>query len=591
MTNTPALAADPHLLAARRTGGWLVGAAWVVALGWLGGAGALAWLALGQQGLLALDALRGTALGLAGGMPPLLFLLAGYTARENARAAAANALVLSAASRLLRPAVEAQGEARAIADAARADAARLLQLMQETQRQVTSLRAGLNEEARSLTTVTERAGTATGELTGRLSREREALAGLTQALEAQIKTITESIPHLARLMIDSAKQAHTDINASEAALAQRMQGFESSARALAEQASRLDAVAGDTAIHSGRMQATVAGMEDQITATRRSLDMAVKTTELAIAASHATAEALKAAVHDTLEGARKAADAIRSETELSRREALIAIERLREAGAQAEATARAASAAAASQISDTERHLQRLEDNLSSMLRRAEGFAVSQADLAEQRLTRLPNGPTNGASVLPALREPTPPRPAETPAPVVVLPQPPVASPTPLPQGPTPPGSLAELLSDSTRTPAPAPGPTNPNPGDLNWRDFFASLEEPIDSSTSDAFVDRMERAGVRVRDFFEARDMRKIGAAAKKGDRDRRRAVRDVAGRVVDAAARAFGRDEALQRDAFSYLQREEARAIKALEESERRKDAGDARLATFLIVDAAIV
>jgi hypothetical protein len=230
----------------------------------------------------------------------------------------------------------------------------------------------------------------------------------------------------------------------------------------------------------------------------------------------------------------------------------------------------------------------RLEDTLSAMLRRAEAFAASQAELAEQRVARLPTGPANGASVLPQLRETPVPRPAEPLAPVVVLPPPPVVTPAPA-LAPPPPSSLADLLSDTGRAPAPPPG--DGPPGDLNWRDFFASLEEPAENSTSDAFVDRMERAGVRVRDFFEARDMRKIAAAAKKGERDRRRAVRDVAGRVVDAAARAFGRDEALQRDAFSYLQREESRAIRALDESERRKDAGDARLATYLIVDAAIV
>lgn len=626
-----------------RQGGWLVWGGWFLALGWLGCAAGLAFVELGQEGLRALPPARlgvGVALAM---LPAVMVLIAAYTARQNARMAAANALVLKAAQRLLKPAGEAAGEARAIADAARGDATRLLQVIQETNRQAASLRAGLNEEVKALNGATERARSSSEELVERMAREREAMTELAGALESQTRAFTDIIPDMARQMRESAAQAGKDIAASDAALTTRMAAFDASARAMIEQAARLDAIAGDTLMHADRLASSLSGIEQQMNASRRTVDTAVRAGELAATAATATGEALRDAVGKALDGTRQAAESIRLQANLALREAETAIARLQEAAAQAEATSQAASAAARAQAMDTERHITRVTEALFQASSRAESFAAAQASIAEQALShvfsgQMPSGapgpvernlagqPQPSKQVLPDPAPATLEQPVQSTLPQIVRPR--QASPGAPPdvgddffdaisdQG------VASQIADGPFTGGPFAGDPNDRDGEpdwasgrgrsadtgfpdifsddnanpagpsLTWQQLLASIEDDPgdDSGQTRALVQRLERAGVRLTDVLDVRDIQRIVQANRRGERDRRRAVRDAAGRTVDQAAKALARDEALQRDASAFLNRDDARSLQQLDEAGRRREGADARLAAFLVLDAAL-
>jgi hypothetical protein len=636
-----------------QAGGWLILGGWLLAVGWLGAAAALVWAYVGVQGVLALPVpvqVAGVSLAL---LPVIIVLVSAYTARQNSQMAAANAIVLRAAQRLLRPAGESAGEARAIADAARGDAARLLQLMQETNRQVASLRAGLNEEAKALTGVTERARSAASELVDRMTRERNAMTELAGSLEAQIKAFTEIIPDMARQMRESAQMANADIAASDAALGTRMKAFDISAKTMIDQAARLDAIAGDTLIHADRLTSSLQGIEQQMLASRRTVETAVRAGELAATAASATGDALRDAVGHALDGARHAAEAIKMQAHLSQREAEAAIDRLKEAAAQAQVTSQAASAAAQAQAEDTERHITRLTQALFQASTRVESFAAAQATIAEQRLAHtgqpIPASAPNRASAngaapeAPTIRPapqimPAPQSPPQATLPPVagsqgpvhgyeVLPHVPseqLAAP-PVPDVPPPPKIVLphaepretfedffSALSDKEFvSPANAAMPPvdteadsfrdvffdpdssggEKNGSSLSWRELLANIDEEVGApGLTRALVLRLERSGVRLTDLLDVRDIRKVSQASRRSDRERRRAMRDVAGRTVDQAAKALVRDEALQRDASAFIRREEEECLRQLDEAERRREGADARLAAFLVLDAAL-
>ena len=94
----------------------MVGAAFFVAALWLGGV-VLGFLGLGGMALTAqFSPYLVAAGGIAALVPAFLIVMAGFMGRSTKRAAAANALVLEATSRLMAPAREAGTEGIAFAE-------------------------------------------------------------------------------------------------------------------------------------------------------------------------------------------------------------------------------------------------------------------------------------------------------------------------------------------------------------------------------------------------------------------------------------------------------------------------------------------
>ncbi|MDP3458454.1 MAG: hypothetical protein Q8S09_04175, partial [Hyphomonas sp.] len=331
---------------AQHGGGWMVVTAFVVAALWICGV-VLGFLGLGGMALAEqVSPLLLAAGGIAAFLPAFLILMAGFMGRSSRRAAAANALVLEATSRLMAPAREAGTEGIAFAEQMKQAAAEVDLAMAHALTAMKAMAGEIGDERLRLESVSYATSDNARDLATRLAAERQALEALARELRSQISTMSEAIPRQAQMMISAARQASDEVGRADSALENRLGSMSRAGEDLSRRLESLDGLAREAATRTEALTFSITRIEDKLEQSRRTVDAAVRASEVAAAAAATTGDALKGAVASALDGARQANAEINSATRGAAEEAARALARLREAGEQAAYALRTASYAA-----------------------------------------------------------------------------------------------------------------------------------------------------------------------------------------------------------------------------------------------------
>ncbi len=627
-----------QLEAARQVGGWMPWAGLALALCiW---AGVAAWL----YATVGVEALRSTPpLLLAGGFllfltPGLALICAGFMARESRRSSEANALVLASARLLLEPADSTHEEISSIAETIVKETQILNKALGETRTRMDGLRKDIDTSVTSALKAAEIVRTDSEVLLSRMKSERESMLGLSVSLQQQSESFSKAIPRHAQLMSDAARSAQEQVSKADETLDARLKGLEETSRRLAERIGQLDNMGAESRKRVQTLATTLTRLDEQLVQSTRMVDAAMQAGELATVASRNTADSLRDAVSDALASAMKAAEMINHTSANASEGAREAMDRLKEAGLQAESTTRAATLAAKAQADQTEQRINALSEHLYRATTRVTGAAEAGLERARTRiekasllLNQMRDDPEIAAieSIAaaataeaplpaPAAAAPLagPPRAALpsgllspdlviSPAPAL-MPDKPAAPPRPKPTASADLGAVQRDAAETQAAPAPLNGGAatseTAEPGlwrgnvqrtasGLSWRDLLTGIDEgsdPLEQAAS-AVIDRLDRAGVRL-SVVNAADLRRIASASHQGERQRRRAIRDLAPVEIQRVARLLDADVDLQAAAKTFVAAEEPQALRALSSADATRDNPDARLSAYLFLDAAM-
>lgn len=338
--------ASQNFETAQHGGGWMVTLAYVSAVLWLLGLAA-AVIGLGGIGFVSQyhpALIVAAAIGAV--VPALLMVAAGQMARANRRAAAANALVLEAAARLMAPAREAGHEGITFAEQMKQSAAEIDHAMAHALSAMKAMAGEIGDERLRLESVSYAAADNARDLAERLGEERHALETLARDLRAQVTAMNEAIPRQAQLLVSAARVASEEVGRADAALEQRLIAMHHAGEELTRRMESLDDLARDASGRTEALTFSISRVEDKLEHSRRTVDAAVRASEVAAAAAATTGDALKNAVSSAIEGARHANAEINAATRAAAEEAARSLTKLRETGEQAAYALRAAGLAA-----------------------------------------------------------------------------------------------------------------------------------------------------------------------------------------------------------------------------------------------------
>ena len=106
----------------------------------------------------------------------------------------------------------------------------------------------------------------------------------------------------------------------------------------------------------------------------------------------------------------------------------------------------------------------------------------------------------------------------------------------------------------------------------------------------AESIVNRLQTSGIPLGEVFRPRSKKRIASAAHKGDAARRDAIREQAGKEVERVSHRLRGDPKLGAMARQFASLEQADALAALEQTQSTSRNASARLAAFLLVDAAL-
>lgn len=623
----------------RTAGTWMVTAGFAAAAFLYVGAVLTAWAAMGTQAFLLMNPLwfAAGATILAG--PAIAIILAGFMGRQSMRHARANTLVLRASQMLLMPADAASSRIETLTDKVREETQKVDELVETAHASLVELRATLGTEREEFSELVTKNTKTIASMMNKLAEERQALGELSSAVETQTAAISEAIPRQARAMAEAARLAQHEVAQADKALDDRLTSLNDSTMTLTDKLAALDAMSADAEARSARINASVEEIEQRLTESSKTVETAIRASELAATAATETGDALNSAVANALDGTREASEFIRAQSREAVQEALKGLAELKTAGQQAEAATRAAGDAARSQADETEHRIMALSQMLYDAATRATSTAEAGLERARQRIERasaLLNGLSDGdiLSAAPAMPEP----PAQPAAP---QPQPPAPTPVPAPpenlrrrqpdtDEPKPsfetlgepdkstssmlfsqPGQKAAPQSDGEtsvqeRTPAPESSETTSEESSLfdlafdnasqkemglSWKDLLAGLSSDPEERDDAAriILSEVEDMGIALTDAFTMKETRKIAGASRRNERNRRRAVREYAGSKVQELQYRIEDQEHFHAAVERFLSEETTDAMRSLSEADRSRTAAAKRLTAFLLLDAA--
>ncbi|MFN7055447.1 hypothetical protein [Hyphomonas sp.] len=636
--------ASQNYEAAKSGGNWMVALAWVSALLWFVALGA-AFVGLDGFSLIETQppALIG-AVAIAALIPALLLICAGYMARTSRRASAANALVLEAAARLMAPAREAGTEGITFAEQMKQSATEVDRAMAHALTAMKAMAGELGDERLRLESVSYTAADNARDLAARLTEERHALESLARDLRAQVTAMSDAIPRQAQLMVSAARKASEEVGQADAALEARIASMQRAGDDLAHRLAGLDQLAREAAGRTEDLTFSIGRVEDKLEQSRRTVDAALRASEVAAAAAATTGDALREAVAGAIDGARNANAEISASTRAAAEEAARALAKLRDTGEQAAYALRAAGLAA------------RLEsealDRLAGPFMPA-GSAAAAAPLTpppqrtpisapEPQPYQMGASQPRAAPPQPAAIPPTPPpqpRPAanrsgmdddlfEASADAFIAragfddddrpagrSEPPMVLGRPAPREPenTRPARQAYPPASASYEPEPLRrretdhsngrsngyhGGGNGASGPAPWREIISDISRepgaglpPADRETvAAAVVERLQGSGIPLGDVYKPRAKRKIADGHRKGDRERRAAAADQAGRQLERVVHRLKGDARLMEMARQFLEFEREDALAALQQTQSTSRNASPRLATFLLLDTAL-
>lgn len=538
-------------------------------------------------------------------LPGLMLVLAGMMAREQARSTAANAVVLEAAARLLLPAESMAKDAKVFADEMSKASAEVDRSMGHALSAMKAMAAEIGDERQRLESVTYASADNARDLAERLGNERTGLEQLAKDLREQTDLLNEAIPEQAELMVASAKAAASEVAAAEDALQGRLSSLDQTGRSLAQKITAMDTLAAEAGERNETLLFAIARMEEKLEQSRKTVETAARAGELAAAAAGTTGDRLMESVKVALDGAKDASSQIHKQTFEASESAARALADLKEAGQQAAAAVRAAGMAARAEMDISERRVSTASQAL---------FNKTQS--MEERVG-------GGPSRKPVAEAAPDPNPEEAPAAEKVVQSPSRAVEEDLfeasadrmarammadedseeaveKNGKN--GSAEILLSsddadvfddaddddDETTT---VLGPTSGN----SLSEIIADMERDERSTlsreqTAETILGQLQESGIRLNEIFRPKDKKKIAFAARKGDKQRRSAISQHAGRQVERVRQRLRGNLELMTLARDFLALEESDALNALENTHASNKNASPRLATYLLLDAAV-
>ena len=605
---------------AQNGGGWMVVAAFVVAALWMGGVilgfFALGGMSLAQQFppmLLAAGAIAAT-------IPAFLIIMAGFMGRSTRQAAAANALVLQATSRLMAPAREAGTEGIAFAEQMKQAAAEVDRAMAHALTAMKAMAGEIGDERQRLESVSYATSDNARDLATRLAAERQALEALARELRSQISTMSEAIPRQAQMMISAARQASDEVGRADTALENRLGSMSRAGEDLSRRLEALDGLAREAATRTEALTFSITRIEDKLEQSRRTVDSAVRASEVAAAAATTTGDALKGAVASALDGARQANAEINAVSRGAAEEAARALARLREAGEQAAYALRTASYAARIEGENLERRTGIAMPEPAPSLAPPPVRQSLAAPQSEYTNGHAANGHangnghaaayTNGNGRVVATRTSMDDDLFEASADAVIA-----ASVTAATQdGPlvlgrdTGPREGEPLMLRRRHEDPPAPPPELPRrrasdqlpvpaANGSALRDIISDISreesgDPGDDreQIAEVMVARLQTAGIPLGEVFRPRSKKRIATANQRGNAARRDAIREQARKEVERVSHRLRSDARLMDMARRFVALEMADALAALAQTQSTSRNASARLAAYLLVDAAL-
>ena len=602
----------------------MVAAAFAVAalwtLGVLLGFFGLGGMALAEQ----ISPMLLTAGGIAAFIPAFLIIMAGFMGRSTRRAAAANALVLEATARLMMPAREAGTEGIAFAEQMKQAAAEVDLAMAHALTAMKAMAGEIGDERQRLESVSYATSDNARDLATRLAAERQALEALARELRSQISTMSEAIPRQAQMMISAARQASDEVGRADTALENRLGSMSRAGEDLSRRLESLDGLAREAATRTESLTFSITRIEDKLEQSRRTVDAAVRASEVAAAAAATTGDALKGAVASALDGARQANAEINSATRGAAEEAARALARLREAGEHAAYALRTASYAARIEGENLERRTGIAAPEPAPSLAPPplrQSLSAPQASHANGQGTNghAPNGHANGNGHAPsysngngrlsASRASMEDDLFDASADAVIAASavtPPAGPPLVLGRDVTlregEPLMLRRRHEDQQAPPLELPRRrasdqlTGPTSSGSALRDIISDISREESGAPDDreqlaeALVSRLQSSGIPLGDVFRPRSKKRIAAANTKGNGPRREAIREQAGKEVERVSHRLRGDSKLMDMARQFALLEQADALAALEQTQSTSRNASARLAAFLLVDAAL-
>lgn len=585
-----------RLESARTAGSWLPWLGFFLALILWGGVALFLMSSIGLPAILAQPplALAGAASAIAA--PGIALICAGVMARESRRSAETNALVMTAARMLLEPAENIRSDVSTMANEIAAETDRVAATLEDTRVRVESLKHDIQSGVTAAMKAAEIVRADSEVLFSRMSGERQQLLELAAALREQAETLTNTIPMHAQMLGEAGRKALEDIKAGDVRLNERVRELEQAAALLNERIMQMDNMGAESRKRAQSLASSLMRLDEQLTQSTKMVDSAMRAGELATAASKSTADALRDAVSDAIDRAMKAAETIVEKSASASEDARVAMERLREVGVQAETVTRAAALAAQSHANQAERQLH------SIPIPAERPVALSAPKLVvEPSLDRTRDKIERATHLLNQIRG----EPADQRSPAIednvldlvnLAPSHRGGEPKAARPKPTASADLDALqLNGGAHGHTIVAGGANAQPVDslgLSWRDLLTGIEEvptePQDLA-ADTVLDRLGRAGVRL-SAVKASDLRRIATAAHQGERQRRRAIRDLAPSEIQRVARLLDTDRELHSAARSFVAGEEPEALRLLASVDRIREDAAPRLSAYLYLDAAL-
>ena len=619
-TPTPPSDAIARLESAQNASSWLAWGALALAFLWwvaafVGGAALIGAEALGQMqpalivaGLIAII------------LPGLMLVLSGMLAREQARATAANAVVLEAAARLLLPAETMASEAKVFAEEMSKASSEVDRSMGHALSAMKAMSAEIGDERQRLESVTYASADNARDLSERLGNERNGLEQLAKDLREQTDLLNEAIPEQAEMMVASAKAAANEVGAAEDALQARLTSLDETGRSLAQKISTLDTLAAEAGDRNQTLLFAIARMEEKLEQSRKTVETAARAGELAAAAAGTTGDRLMESVKFALDGARDASGQIQTQTLEASESAARALAELKDAGQQAAAAVRAAGMAARAEMDIAERRATNTSQALLKKTKSVQARVATTRKLAEPEISILEPEPQEPPVVTPQTVIQSPSRAVEEDLfeasadrmARAMLDK--TDEPEFVDQSEATGGEIATERTVSNghaklfESPAKDVADTDlehllsnkktaseQNGSGESLSAIIADMERDERSTlsreeTAEALLKQLQESGIKLTDVFRPKDKKRIAVAARKGEDDRRSAIHNQVGRQVERVRQRLRGNLEMMTLARDFLALEESDALNALENTHASNKNASARLATYLLLDAAV-
>lgn len=640
-----------QLEAARSAGAWMPWAGAALALLLWGGVAAWMIAVVGFAEIFAQPPLV-----LAGGFaalfaPGLALICAGIMAREGARSAEANAVVLTSARLLLEPAEASRAEVASLGEAVASQTQSLNRALLETRTRLDALKGDIDTSVTAALKAAEIVRADSEVLVSKMSAERQSLTQLADSLRKESDQLAKAIPRHAQLMAEATRAAQDQVRQADTTLDQRLRDLNETAGHLAQRINQLDTMGSESRKRAQNLASVLMRLDEQLVQSTRMVESATKAGELAAAATKSTAETLRDTMSDAIGSALKATETMTTRSAQASEDARTSLLLMKEAALQAEATTKAAAHAARAHADETEKRINQLSDSLFRTATRATNAAEEGLERARQRIEKAsglisrmkddvePSSvddlilePIPKVSVQPvapiAKVEPEAPKETDRPFPLFAAaretPAPePVAQPAPqasvtsifAAQKPTA-SSMAhdDPMRDETRgdgahddelvlqhVAQPAARRDDfffesdlkpASARDESWRGLLSGIDQPqpqVREQSAGAMIERLDRAGVRLH-VVKAADLRRIANASSHGERQRRRATHETAPQEIQRVTRMLETDRDLQHAAREFVTREAADALRVLSMAGRAREDAAPRLSAYLLLDTAL-